>query len=351
MSKILDGYFGLIRKFIPTKAEGSAVGLDIGLNSCKMIELVKNGDDYRILNWSIQTPNGGDQISMVKRALDKVSGDPENVFTSVYGKGTLIRYIDMPRMNLEDLQNSFAIEADKYFPFTQDQIYTDCYILDPQGKSKQMKVMAAASKRELVDERLKLLSDLGVETKFIGMDSVAIANAKSVVDKASDPNEAVALLDLGESVSSLTIMVGDKPCFNRDIHIGGRDLTKRIANALAMEMADAEGIKCYPGDRKDEVRNVCESAISNLVQEVRLSFDYFSTEHNHDIKHVIFTGGASLLFDLKESFEKNLGVSVSVWNPFATISVSDQISKEELTKNSNRLGVALGLALYQYDSN
>ncbi len=350
MSRLLDGYFGLIRKFIPTKKEGSAVGLDIGTNSCKLVELIAKGDGYQVLDWSIIPVGGDDPAAAVKASLNKLRNPVENIFTSIYGKGTLIRYIDMPRMSLEDLRNSFAIEADKYFPFTQDQIYTDCYILDPSGKSKQMKVMAAAAKKELVDARLKMMSDLGIEADLIGINPVALANARSVVVPTESQPEAVGLIDMGETVSSLTIMVGNMPKFNRDIYIGGRDLTKRIANALAVDFAEAERLKCSPGERKDEIAAINDSAIQNLIQEVRLSFDYFSTENNMDVSELIFTGGASQLTDLLDSFEQTLGVKASSWNPFAYLTVSDQVTIQDLEKNSNRLGVALGLALYQYDN-
>lgn len=325
------------------------MGLDIGLNSCKMVEIYREGDSYKILNWAVQPIVGGDYTTTVKTILNQTTMPVENIYTSVYGKGTLIRFIDMPRMSLDDLRNSFSIEADKYFPFTQDQIYTDCYILDPQGKSKQMKVMAAAAKKELVEMRLKMITGLGFETDFIGINPIAIANAKSIMNSSALDGKVVALLDMGDSVSSLTIMVGGLPHFNRDIYIGGRDLTKRISNALAVEYEEAEQIKCNPGERLKEVQNACESAISNLIQELRLSLDYFSTENSNEISELILTGGATMMVGLEENIARQLDITIKHWNPFEKVAVSEKISKEDLKKKSNRLGVAFGLALYQYD--
>ncbi|MGE0269001.1 MAG: type IV pilus assembly protein PilM [Candidatus Omnitrophota bacterium] len=350
MNKLLQNYFKFIKRFIPKKKEGSSVGLDIGINSCKMVEVYREGDSYKILNWAVQPIVGGDYTTTVKTILNQVSMPVENIYTSVYGKGTLIRFIDMPRMSLDDLRNSFSIEADKYFPFTQDQIYTDCYILDPLGKSKQMKVMAAAAKKELVEMRLKMITGLGFETDFIGINPIAIANARSVLDSSSD-GKVVAILDMGDSVSNLTVMVGQTPQFNRDIYVGGRDLTKRIANALAVDYEEAEQLKCNPGERLKEIQNACESAISNLIQELRLSLDYFSTENSNEISELILTGGAAMMIGLEDSIAKQLDIEIKRWNPFEMVVVSEKVSKEELNKKSNRLGVALGLALYQYDRN
>ncbi len=349
MSKILQNYFKVIKRFIPKPKQGSSVGLDIGINSCKMVEICKEGNSYKILSWAVQPVVGGDYAKTIKTVLDKTTTPVANIFTSIYGKGTLIRFIDMPRMSIDDLRNSFSIEADKYFPFTQDQIYTDCYILDSQGKSKQMKVMAVAAKKELVEMRLKMITGLNYTTDFIGINPIALANASSELDSLLTEGKVVAILDMGDSVSSLTLMVGKTPQFNRDIYIGGRDLTKRISNALAISYDEAEKIKCHPGEKQKEVQSACESSIANLIQELRVSLDYFSTENSNEITELVLTGGAAMMSGLADHIAKQLDINIRRWSQFDSVIVSEKINKDELSKNFNRLGVALGLALYQYD--
>ena len=262
-------------------------------------------------------------------------------------------------MTLEDLRNSFELEADKYFPFPSDQIYTDCYIVDPEGKNKQMSVIVAAAKKEMVDERIKLLSDLGLTTDFVGINSIALANAINVLgykeEKNPEPkgslerNTAMAILDMGESVSNLLILVNNFPRFTRDIYMGGRDFTKRISNALGVSVEEAERLKAQPGNKLPEILNACETAIINIIQELKLSFDYFSTEKGYEITRLLLTGGASMLQGIDEIFAKNLEISVSKWNPIAPLKVSSQIDREELNNKSFKLGVVLGSALYHYD--
>lgn len=349
MNGLLKNYFGLIRRFIPKKEEGTSVGIDIGVNSCKMVELTRENDTYRVLHWSIQPVTGGDVEAAVRHLLSQAAGPVENVFTAVYGKGTLIRFIEMPRMNVEDLKASFAIEADKYFPFTQDQIHTDCYIIDPHGKAKKMRVMAAAVKKEMVAERLKMFGALGFESEFIGLNAIALANTASMLQNPDSSKEAVAILDVGDTVSSVIVMMEGTPQFVRDISIGGRDLTKRIANALAVEFAEAERLKCNPAERMAEVKGAFDSMFANLIQELRLSLDYFTNEHNREIDRLMLTGGASQMNGLAKYLESHLEKPVAGWNPFENLPLADNLTAEELSQKSHRLAVALGLALYQYD--
>ncbi|MCK5179026.1 MAG: pilus assembly protein PilM, partial [Candidatus Omnitrophica bacterium] len=234
MHRLLKQYFGIIKKFLPSEQKTSAVGLDIGTGECKLIELAKSENAYELVNWAIEPVNDGDVNAAITQVLSHLTTPCKSLYTSVFGKGTLIRYIDMPQMTIDDLKSSFDIEADKYFPFAQDQIYTDCYILDVKAKEKMMSVMAAAAKKELVDRRGKLLSDAGVPAEFIGLNPIALANVLNVMGIGDEENEkkdgdsTIALLDMGESVSSLTILVNKSPRFTRDIFVGGQDFTKSI---------------------------------------------------------------------------------------------------------------------------
>lgn len=351
MHALFGKYFNFIGRFIPSKSEEASIGLDIGAGDCKLVEIKKSGDAFELIHWTIDPVKDGDAQGTLRSVLEPFGALRKSIYTAVSGKGTLIRYIEMPRMSLRDLRNSFAIEADKYFPFAQDQIYTDCYILDPNGKGAQMSVMAAAAKRDIIDQRMKLLTDLGVQPDFIGINAIALANGLHVLGlrEKEQVGPVVALFDMGESVSNLTIFVDRLPRFTRDIFIGGRDYTKRISNALGVSFQEAEALKKQPFARKEEMINACESAIMSMVQEIRLSFDYFATEKNKEVHQLLLTGGASMLENIAEIFKRTLDIPVGIWNPVAPLKISPALSPQEVEKTALQLGVAVGLALYQYD--
>ncbi len=353
-SKPVQAYFNTIKRFLPAEQNFSAVGLDIGAGDCKLVELTKAKDTFELVNWAVEPIHNGDITASIQKIIGQLASPPKSLYTSVFGKGTLIRYIDMPRMSIDDLKSSFGIEADKYFPFAQDQIYTDCYILDDRGKGKTMSVMAGAAKKELVDRRVKLLTELEMPVELIGLNPIVLANTLHVLgvgdEKDSEKkSDVIALLDMGESVSSLTILVDNLPRFTRDIFVGGRDFTKAVSNALGVSFQDAENLKRDPGDKLQEVSDACDMTVMNMVQELRLSMDYFATEKNREIDQLLLTGGTSMLNGVVESFGKNLEIKVCPWDPVVGAKIALGDTAEEMGKNSLKLGVALGLALYQYD--
>ena len=102
------------------------------------MELGQAAGGLEIRHWAIEPLAGNDTKSALKKISERLHFNNQLLVSSVFGKGTLIRYVDLPRMPLEDLRKSYIFDLDKYFPFDPKSIYTDCSILDPEGKDKKM---------------------------------------------------------------------------------------------------------------------------------------------------------------------------------------------------------------------
>ena len=355
MEQLLENYFSFVKKLLPDEKGVTKVGLDIGVDSCKFIALARMGEKYEIQAWGIESIGTGGLVECLKSIPTKYTLPNKYPAVSVSGKGTLIRYIDMPRMSLEDLKKSFSIEVDKYFPFDQNSIYTDCSILDPKSKEKKMAVLIAAVKKEMVDERIQALTGAGLEPQQVTINAIAVANAFQILGSGSgdsvdkSKNQAKAILDIGDSVSNLMILKDGVPRFTRDIFIGSQEITKRIMNTFGLTAQEAEKLKRHPGDQAETVFNTCESTIMNWISEIRLSLDYFITEKNIQVDQLLLTGGGSMMQNLETLFEKNLDLTVRKWDLLSNLSLAPTVSKEEIAKHAPRLSVAIGLALSQYD--
>ncbi len=353
LKKIFEQYLSFVKKYIPEPKVQSSIGIDIGLSTCKMVEVKAKGSSFELVQWGIEPFKNENPAEAIKTLLGRTSNPHYLPATAVHGKGTLIRYIELPRMSLEELKKSFVYEADKYLPFTSDQIYLDCMILDPKGKGSKMTVMVAAAKREIVDERVNLLKKIDIDPDFITLNSIAIANVIKALgtpkvktnDAKISKDEAMVVVDIGEKVTSITVVYDALPHFTRDIFIAGNDFTKYIAAKLDVSLEEAERLKCDPGKQREEIVKLCESVALDLISEMRLSFDYFVTEHNIPITRILLSGGASLFDGMADLFKKYLEVEIVSWDPFEHVEIPAAM-KDEAQKISGQLGVALGLSLF-----
>ncbi len=354
MHAFLEKYLPFFSQFIPDSTPQTTIGLDIGKSSCKFLELKNKGESIELINWGIEPIVHNDLAAVVKKISQKINSPFFSPKTAVFGKGTLIRFFEMPKMTLLDLRKSLGFEADKYFPFPKNQIYLDCYILEKfKTEESKMLVLVAAVKKEIIDERMQLFNHVGIPVDFVGINAIAIANVwqESKLTQSSSPaaqgqeSLVAAILDIGEEVSNLIIFQENSPLFIRDIFFGGRDFTKSISGAMGLDFNDAEYLKCNPlKENYKVVFNACESVLMNLVPEVRISFDYFTTEKNLMISKLYITGGGALLEGFAEYLAKNLEIPVEIWNPLARLKTSSSITLDPI--QATRFSVALGLALY-----
>ena len=344
--KLFDQYVALVNRLIPKPSAPPVIGIDIGTYSIKAVELGQAAGGFEIRHWAIEPLAGNDTKSALKKISERLHFNNQRLVASVFGKGTLIRYVDLPRMSLEDLRKSYIYDLDKYFPFDPKSIYTDCSILDPEGKDKKMLVLLAAVKREIVDERLKLFKDAGLELNSVTINPIATANAfNRLGPPLSASGKAKAVLDIGGSASCLIIFKDSSPRFTRDIFVGSQELTKKIANALGVDDKQAEELKRQPGDKLAQIIEACDMPINNLITEIRLSMDYYMTEKNAQVDELFLSGGGSLLKGIEGVFEKNLGLPVKIWNPLGKVKLNTPAAAEDMQTYATQFGVALGLGL------
>jgi type IV pilus assembly protein PilM len=360
MNKYINIYFSWLKLLLPRQPDKFYVGLDIGQDSCRLIEASLDPLSVKIRKCEVASFNKNDKESAIKSLLDSSKVDRSRVFTAISGQGTLIRFISMPKMPLEQLKESLLIEADKYFPFSKDQIYMDCHVLSSDKSSKsKIDVLVAVAKRDLVRQRLELLTSLGLQTNFIGVNAIALSNVfikmQGCIDdclkkESSSLKGAVAILDIGESKSSLIIFSQNVPRFTRDISLGGKDVTQKISNAFGVSFEEAEKLKIDPPQpQASEVQTSCQSVLLNLISEIKLSFDYFSSENNgQDVRSLYLTGSSSRIFNIEEFFSKELDLVAQLWDPTPGLEFYDNACQEEFKKQFYQFGVSLGLSIYGY---
>lgn len=342
---MFDQYLTLVKGVIPKAPVPAVIGIDIGTFSIKAVELGQTASGVEVRHWATE-PVGQDPKAALKKISERLRFNGQLLASSVFGKGTLIRYVDLPRMPLEDLRKSYVFDLDKYFPFDPKSIYTDCSILDPDGKDKKMSVLLAAVKKELVDDRIKLFKETGLELNCVTINSIASANAFSRLGPPVNASgKAKAMLDIGGSASCFMIFKDSFPRFTRDIFVGSQELTRKIANAMGVDEAKAEAFKCSPGEQLPQLIEACEGPVNNLITEVRMSMDYYMTEKNVQIDEFFLGGGGSLLNGIEGMFEKSLGLPVKIWNPLANVHLSSSNEPNGIQSHAAQFGVALGLGL------
>ena len=172
------------------------LGLDIGSNSVKGVELSRTGDRFSVTGYAQQEISGAGTLKdAIVAVLREGRFKSKQVVSSVSGRSVIVRYVTTPSMKPEELKSSMRFEADKYIPFDVNEVILDCAPLDDptlSGKA-DMRVVLVAVKKEVVNEHVRILQDVGLFPYVIDVDCFALGNAFELASKDGVPVAAGGL--------------------------------------------------------------------------------------------------------------------------------------------------------------
>ena len=332
------------------KRKKITVGLDIGTATIKVVKLESLNQDYTLQAFAIkETPGDQTECSdLIKGTLNEIDAQNSDLSVSLSGQSVITRYVTLTSMNAVDFKNALKFEAQKYIPFPVAQVYLDGCILKENVSSNKMLALIAAAKKDFVQQRIKLIQDIGYTLDVIDMDSVALINGFkfNYSDDEILQNKTIAILNIGASISNLSILEQGVPFLSRDILLGGKSFSKKIASDLEIDFKAAEKAKTdIPKAKAEKIKSALEVVLTQLTTELRKSFDYYESQSVSSVETVYVSGGGSLLEDFPLSLNNLLGIDVKKWDPLKKIELSPSVDSQLINNQAAQLAVAIGLSM------
>jgi len=320
------------------------IGIDIGSHSLKLIELEEQKGRIKLTKCAIK-PLSKEGIELdFKKLISSAKPSHRSVNISLSGPSVVVRYIEMPPMKKDELRSAIKFEAEKYIPFKIDESIVDCAILDKASSGPQ-RVLLAATKKTDVGNLMGLLKKVGLDINIIDVDSFALMNAFHRLKTGIKEDSTYALLNIGAKFSNMNIAANKNAYFTRDLLWGGKDITKRIQDAMNISEEEAEALKHSPGDKRQEVVDVITPVLERFSSQIRLSFDYYESQSGKGVDKLYISGGSSYLFNMVDFLQDSLAVDILMWDPFQDISIADGARDKEIDAVPALFAVSMGLAL------
>jgi len=334
----------------------SLVGLDIGSNMVKAVELTQTGDQLKITGLGHGIVESKDALKdTIADVLRRAGIRTRRVATAVSGRAVIVRYINMMNMSDDELRSALKFEADKYIPFQVDEVVLDCARLPNFGEAanaegnKEMKVLLVAVKQTLIDEHLQVIQSLGLTPTVIDVDTFALGNAFELNSlhspRVEDEEKVIALVDVGSVKTNINIIKNNTSYFSREVYLAGNDFTEAISRRLGTDPQEAEKLKVNPQGKEDSIEESILPTLDDLGNEIHLSFDYYENQYDREVDDVYISGGSAKIPGLKTAFERVFDRRVHFWDATENLEVrSDRIDVQDMKDHSSQLAVAVGLA-------
>ncbi len=261
-----------------------AVGLDIGSSSVKAVQMRKTGSGFMVEKVGVaEIYPGGDRsggrekerelkIQAIKRALSNAKIKAKYAVTSMSGESIIVRYIQMPGMPEDELKNAVRWSAEEYIPYSIDEVNIDAAILGHSSSesAEEVDALLVSAKKEHVEAHVAMVNEAGLTPVIVDLDSFAFVNCYEV-NYEPDPDEVIALVNIGAGITNINIYQGQTSRFSRDIAIAGDTITSDLQSKLGLEFSEAEQMKITVGLPTEESggAEVGEAEESSLADTIR----------------------------------------------------------------------------------
>ena len=343
------------------------IGVDISSTAVKMVELVDAGKGQpRVERYAIE-PLPRD--SVVDGNLASVEAVAETLQRCWKRLGTSTRFIAMAlptsavitkkitlpaNLREHDMEIQVESEANQYIPFALEEVNLDFQVIGPApGNADDVEVLLAASRKEKVEDRVAAAEVAELTPVVMDVEAYATLAAYELVVKqlpGDGAGQIIALLDIGASAMTVTIMKDDQQVYAREQAFGGSQLTDEIMRAYGIGPDEAENLKRSGTPPDNYEAEILHPFIENMVQEVARALQFFFTSTPYgEVHHIILSGGAALVPGIAELVGQRTNVNTLLADPFAGMAISPRIRAKQLAADAPSLMVACGLALRKFD--
>lgn len=314
----------------------TTVGLDIGSGLIKLV-VIQHGSGEPVLTKVAFTSVVDDAIvegevmdpgivaEAIKGLMASAGIKPKQVVTAVGGRDVIIKKITMDRMKATEAREVIRWEAEQHVPFDMENVELDFQILDPEGDGLQMTVLLVAAKRELIETKLSLLGDVGVEPSIIDVDAFALHNAFEL-NYPDAMRGVVGLVNIGHELTNVNILDDGVPVLTRDIAVG----TRRFREDMQRE----RGISAEEADRMlqgSETTAELEPFLETRGEELAVgieraaAFLQSASRSSTGLSRLYTTGGGARIPGLNRVLADRLRLPVQLANPIERLRVADGV--------------------------
>jgi type IV pilus assembly protein PilM len=342
------------------------IGLDISSTAAKLLELSRSGDRYKVEAYSVEPlpPNAvveknisdveavGDAI---RRSHKRSGTKTKNVAVAVAGSAVITKVITMDEnLSDDDMASQIELEADQYIPYSLDEVNMDFEIIGPSEQDPdKVEVLLAASRSDNVEVRVAACELGGLIPKVVDVEAFALEGAFSLLAQdlpGGGAGQTIALVDIGATMTTLSVLHDGKIIYAREQVFGGKQLTEEIQRRYGLTYEEAGLAKRQGGLPDNYGPEVLEPFKESMGQQVNRSLQFFySSSQYGQVERIILAGGCAAIEGADEVIAHKTGCEVTIANPFANMSLNSRLRAEVLQNDAPSLLIACGLAMRTVD--
>jgi type IV pilus assembly protein PilM len=331
------------------KAQTSVVGLDIEAGSVAAAEVTVNGS-AQVKAAAIEPLAAGafhegevadpEALEEALKALFSKNKLSKRVRLGLGNQRVVVRTMRLPAIeDPKELATAVRFKAQEEMPMPLDQAVLEHQVVGgvaaEEGSAPQIDVVVVAARRDMVSSFLRPLRRAGLEPVGMDLSAFGMIRALAGVGAAEQsaagaggpglaaPSDAVLYCSVGD-ITNLAVARGRACLFTRVSHAGIEPIAARLAADRGLSHEHAEQWLSHVGIETPveqlegdpailaEARGALEAGVSALIDELRLSLDYYRAQVGAvSVERVLLCGPGAAIPGLAARMEAGLGLPIS----------------------------------------
>jgi len=368
------------------------IGLDIGHNSIKMIQLDIDDEQISVVaadETRIDTGINGDEqsrksfiVSAIKRMLANGSFQGRNVVSCLPSDRLKITSLRLAEAEKNDIEQALRREVAHRFELDPDKDSMDYMVAGSvrQGDEIKNELILFATDDESIKNHIEMLEEAGLRP--VAIDTIPCALFRSFersLRRQEDWDRTAVFVDVGSSFTTVVFGRGGEISFVKQIQIGAHKFTNEIAAKLGINVAEAEmlqealreecGFVSPKSDTSEKVpdenrqidmstRRIMVDAVSaiaeDLVKEISLCLRYYTvTFRGKRVERAVFAGGGAYVDILLNILKRRLAIDIERAQPLRGFDLTGGRINVDFNSDTRGLlsewAIVVGLGLKGWD--
>ena len=337
----------------------TTVGLDIGSGLIKVAVIDHSRKEPELVRVAVvplladaivegEVMDPGIVAEAIQGALAAAQVKSKQIVTAVGGRDVIIKKIQIERVKEQQARELMRWEAEQHVPFDMESVELDFQILDPDASGPEMSVLLVAAKRELVESKIRILTDAGLDPALVDVDAFALHNAFEM-NYPEAMRGVVALVNIGHEVTNINILDDGIPILTRDITVGTRRFREDLQRERGLSADESQAlIQGY--DRSPHIDAVLEGRGEEIAVGIERAAAFLasSSRTGGQVRAIYTCGGGSRIPGLTDALAERLRLTVKQANPLTNLKVRDGALQDLVTDEvAPLLMLPIGLAMRQ----
>lgn len=342
------------------------IGLDIGFNSIKFVELRRDKAGLTLCNLIIEpceitdSKNHGEEqiFETVERLFEKHKIKTSSVVVSVSGQSVFTRFVKLPTLDRSKIDQIVQYEAQQQVPFPIDEVVWDYQLIGDwadDGDMDEASIVLVASKKEFINRLVETFGNQKIFVDYIDTSPFALCNC--IRFNEPELEGCTLILDIGAKSTDMIVLENDN-IWVRSIPIGGFSITSAIAKEFKIGFSEAEQMKVRNGvilcgkgpmigESPERLRTsrAISSVMSRLIAEISRSIGFYRTySGGGGVRNILITGGCAQIENLDSFFTEKFNISVRKLETVRNMDIDPAID-HIVAEHKSEIGNAIGLAM------